>query len=74
MEPVLDIQPEVFFADNGGEFLNDDFIDFAAAMDISVRMTAASSPWMNRSCERNPATVDKIVDKILEMNPTLPVL
>ena len=25
-----------FFSDNGGEFLNDDFIDFAAALDITV--------------------------------------
>ena len=51
--------------------MNDDFIDFASAMDISVRITAASSPWMNGSCERNHATVDKIVDKILEDEATI---
>ena len=39
-----------FFSDNGGEFLNDDLIDFAAAMDITIQMTAASSHWMNGSC------------------------
>jgi transposase InsO family protein len=50
-----------YFSDNGGEFLNDDVIDFAASSDISIRMTAAASPWMNGSCERNHATVDKIV-------------
>jgi hypothetical protein len=32
-------------------------------------MTAASSPWMNGSCERNHYTVYKIVDKILEDDP-----
>ena len=32
-------------------------------------MTAASSPWMNGSCERNHATVDRILDKILEDDP-----
>ena len=36
-----------FFSDNGGEFLNEDLIDFAAALDISIRITAAASPWMN---------------------------
>ena len=34
-------------------------------------MTAASSPWMNGSCERNHATVDRILDKILEDEPKI---
>ena len=58
-----------FFTDNGGEFLNDDLIAFAAAMDISIKFTAASSPWMNGSCERNHATVDRILEKIIEDDP-----
>ena len=60
-----------YFSDNGGEFLNDDVIDFAAASDTSIRMTAAASPWMNSSCKRNHATVDKIVEKILEDDPKI---
>ena len=32
-------------------------------------MTAAASPWMNGSCERAHATVDRLVEKILEENP-----
>lgn len=60
-----------FFADNGGEFLNDDLIDFAAALNISIKFTAASSPWMNGSCERNHATVDRIVDKIMADDPNM---
>ena len=60
-----------FFSDNGGEFLNDDLIDFAAALDITIRMTAAYSPWMNGSCERNHATVDKLVEKIREDEPKI---
>ena len=47
-----------FFSDNGGEFLNDDLIDFASNLNVTIRMTAASSPWMNGSCERSHATVD----------------
>ena len=38
-----------FFSDNGGEFLNDYLIDFATAMNISIKMTVASSPWLNGS-------------------------
>ena len=60
-----------FFSDNGGEFLNKDVIDFASALDISIRMTAASSPWMNGSCERSHATVDRIIEKLLEDDPKL---
>ena len=55
-----------FFTDNGGEFLNQDLVDFASALDITIKMTAAGSPWMNGSCERNHATVDRILEKILE--------
>ena len=55
-----------FFSDNGEEFLNDDLIQFAEALGISIKMTAASSPWMNGSCERAHATVDRMVEKIVE--------
>ena len=60
-----------FFSDNGGEFLNDDLIHFAAALNISIKMTAASSPWMNGSCERNHATVDRIIEKLQEDDPKI---
>ena len=60
-----------FFSDNGGEFLNEDLIDFAAALDISISMTAANSPWMNGACERSHATVDRIIEKLLEDDPKL---
>ena len=53
-----------FFSDNGGEFLNEQFIDFDSTINITVKMTAASSPWMNGSCEQAHATVDKIEETI----------
>ena len=35
-----------------------------------LKMTAAHSPWMNGSCERNHATVDKLVDdKLIDDEP-----
>ena len=58
-----------FFTDNGGGFLNYDMIDFASTLNITIKMTAASSPWMNGSCERAHATVDRLVEKILEDDP-----
>ena len=62
-----------FWSDNGGEFLNEDMIDFAAALDITIRMTAACSPLRNGGCERSHATVDRIVEKILEEDPKIPI-
>ena len=49
--------------------MNDDLIDFASALNISIKMTAAYSPWMNGSCERAHATVDRLVEKIMEDDP-----
>ena len=51
--------------------MNSELIDFAAAIDISIRMTAAHTPWLNGSCERAHATVDRTVDNILEDEPKL---
>ena len=34
-----------FYSDNGGEFLNEATLDFAAKMDIKIKMTAAEAPW-----------------------------
>ena len=61
--------------------MNSQLIDFAAAIDISIRMTAAHSPWLNGSCERAHATdepklgIQKAVDlacfvKNTEINKT----
>ena len=33
-----------FYSDNGPEFLNDDFINFAGKFNISIKMTAANAP------------------------------
>ena len=51
--------------------MNFDLIDFAASLNISIKMTSASSHWSNGSCERAHATVDKIVEKILEDDPKI---
>ena len=36
-----------FWTDNGGEFLNREDLNYAAAMDVSIKMTSAEAPWQN---------------------------
>ena len=40
--------PKKFLTDNGGEFANSKFIDMAESMNITVKVTAAKSPFSNR--------------------------
>ena len=60
-----------FWCDNGGEFLNEDVLDYAAAMNVDIKMTSANSPWQNGIVERNHATADVIVEKIMHENPSI---
>ena len=60
-----------FYADNGGEFLNQEVLDFAAAMDVHIKMTAANSPWQNGIVERHHATADVIFQKLIIENPDM---
>ena len=60
-----------FWADNGGEFLNNDLINFAAFYNIHIKMTSANAPWQNGVVERHHATADIIVEKMLLKNPKL---
>ena len=47
-----------FWSDNGGEFLNQEVLDFAASMDVDIKMTSADAPWQNGVVERHHATAD----------------
>ena len=61
-----------FWTDNGGEFLNEEMINFAAAMDIDVKMTSAEAPWQNGVVERHHASADIIFEKMMKENPGMP--
>ena len=54
------------FADNGGEFKNPEMKEMAAKYGLSLKLTAAHSPWSNGKNERNHYTCDIIVDKLME--------
>ena len=58
--------PKRFLHDNGGEFVNSDFLDLCDSFNIVILTTAAESPWSNRLCERHNAVLADMLDKILE--------
>lgn len=65
-----------FYSNNGGEFRNILMDEYCAKMGISIRFGPAWSPWSpwgNRCNERNHATTDKTVAKLISENKHLPL-
>ena len=56
--------PKKFLSDNGGEFINEEMVDFAEKFNISIKTTAAESPWSNGLCERHNAIIAANIHKI----------
>lgn len=61
--------PKKIMCDNGGEWMNNEFMDFCEYMNIRVMTTAAESPLSNGICERNHAVIDESVRKIRADQP-----
>ena len=57
--------PEKFLTDNGGEFSNDDFRKLCEKVNITVKTTAAESPWSNGLCERHNNALGEMLEKTL---------
>ena len=57
--------PEKFLVDNGGEFANAEFINLAEQFGITIKTTAAESPWSNGIVERHNLTIANMLDKVL---------
>ena len=57
--------PVKFLSDNGGEFANAEFLAFCEKLGITVKTTAAESPWSNGVVERNNQTLARSMDKII---------
>ena len=60
--------PKTLFHDNGGEFNNEEVRDMAENFNISVKTTAAYSPWSNGLLERHNKTLTEMLLKIREEN------
>ena len=63
---------KILHSDCGGEFIKKELTALAQYLDIKQTNTAASSPQMNGVCERNHAVVDRILEKMLFTDPTMP--
>ena len=61
---------EKFLVDNGGEFANNELISLAEQFGITIKTTAAESPWSNGIVERHNQTLANMLDKVLYENKT----
>ena len=57
--------PKVILTDNGGEFNNNDMRNLGEAFNITIKTTAAESPWSNGVCECQNAVIGDSVRKIM---------
>ena len=55
-----------FWADNGLEFQNSEMYEYASKFGFSIKFGPTYSPWSNGVNERNHASADVVVKKILE--------
>ena len=55
-----------FLTDNGGEFVNDDFLKLCEAFNIKVKTTGAEAPWSNGMVEHHNLVLPEMLNKILE--------
>ena len=58
-------QVESFLSDNGGEFINQTFLELCDLFGIVIKTTAAESPWSNGLVERHNLVLATMLDKIL---------
>ena len=58
--------PRKFLTDNGGEFMNNQFLSMCEKMNITVLTTAAESPWSNGLVERHNAVLENMLNKVLD--------
>ena len=65
--------PKKIMCDNGGEWMNNEFMDLCENVNIRVMTTAAESPFSNGICERNHAVIDESVRKIMADQPNCPL-
>ena len=59
------------FSDNGLEFVNSTMLDLCMSYGIKLKTTASYTPQSNGICERQHATVDRTIKKLLQENPKM---
>ena len=58
-----------FLTDNGGEFVNQEFLEMCEKFNINIKTTPAESPWSNGMVERHNAIIAGMLDKVLSDTP-----
>ena len=56
----------MFLMDNGDEFANDELRELGNQFGINIKHTAAHAPWANGINECNHASIDIMIEKMLE--------
>ena len=56
----------MFLMDNSGEFANDEMRELGNQFGINIKHTAAYTPWANGINENNHASIDIVMEKMLE--------
>ena len=54
-----------FLTDNGGEFVNNEFLDLCEQFNIVIHTTAAESPWLNGLVERQNLILADMLNKVI---------
>ena len=57
---------ESFLSDNGGEFINQTFLELCDTFGIKIKTTAAESPWSNGLVERHNLVLANMLDKVID--------
>ena len=58
--------PKKFMSDNGGEYVNQSFVDLCEKFGVHVATTGAEAPWSNGLVERHHDLISRNVQKIME--------
>ena len=56
----------MIMSDNGGEFVNAEFVEMCAVMNIGVRTSPVESPWCNGTVELHNGVLAEMIDAVLE--------
>ena len=62
---------EKFLTDNGGEFLNEEFLELCESFNINFKTTGAEAPWSNGLVERHNQVIGNMLDRVLEEHPNM---
>ena len=59
-------RPNLIISDNGGEFVNQQFLEMCSICSIEFKTSPASSPWCNGMVERHHSLLAGMINAILE--------